>query len=102
MRTNRVANALRAAGVERGDRVLWLGQNSFRLYELLLACSKLGALFCPANWRQGPDELAFVIDDLEPRIVVGQHAEVGDAIAAGRDRSSAAAAARGALALARR
>jgi long-chain acyl-CoA synthetase len=94
LRTNRAANALRAAGVERGDRVLWLGQNSFRLYELLLACSKIGALFCPANWRQGPDELAFVIDDLAPRIVVGQHAEVGDAIRAGRDRSSAAAAAR--------
>jgi acyl-CoA synthetase (AMP-forming)/AMP-acid ligase II len=94
VRTNRVANALRAAGVERGDRVLWLGQNSFRLYELLLACSKLGALFCPANWRQGAEELAFVIDDLEPRIAVGQHAEVGDAIAAGRARSSAADAAR--------
>jgi long-chain acyl-CoA synthetase len=94
VRTNRAANALRSAGVERGDRVLWLGQNSFRLYELLLACSKIGAMFCPANWRQGPDELAFVIDDLAPRVVVGQHAEVGDAIAAGRERSSAAEAAR--------
>jgi long-chain acyl-CoA synthetase len=94
VRTNRVANALRGAGVERGDRVLWLGQNSFRLYELLLACSKIGAMFCPANWRQGPGELAFVIDDLAPRIIVGQHAEIGDAIAAGRDRSSAADAAR--------
>jgi acyl-CoA synthetase (AMP-forming)/AMP-acid ligase II len=93
-RTNRVANALRGAGVERGDRVLWLGQNSFRLQELLLACAKLGAMFCPANWRQGPDELAFVIDDLAPRVVVGQQVEVGESISAGRERSSAAASAR--------
>jgi acyl-CoA synthetase (AMP-forming)/AMP-acid ligase II len=87
-RTNRVANALLGAGVERGDRVLWLGQNSFRLQELLIACAKIGALFCPANWRQGVDELAFVIDDLEPRVVVGQRAEVGDTIGAARDRAA--------------
>ncbi len=93
-RTNRVANAFRRAGVAPGDRVLWLGQNSFRLQELLIACCKIGAMFCPANWRQGPDELAFVIDDLEPRVIVGQHAEVGDAIAAARARASTAANAR--------
>jgi acyl-CoA synthetase (AMP-forming)/AMP-acid ligase II len=88
LRTNQVANALRAAGVERGDRVLWLGQNSFRLQELLLACAKLGAMFCPANWRQGPDELAFVIDDLQARVVVAQENEVGDAVRAGRERAA--------------
>ncbi len=94
MRVNRCANALASAGVGPGERVLWLGQNSFRIQELLLACAKLGASFCPANWRQQPDELAFVIDDLEPRVVVGQEAEVGPAIAAARERSKAGAAAR--------
>ena len=83
-RVDRVAHALRAAGVEHDDRVLWLGQNSFRLQELLLACCKLGAYFCPANWRQQPSELAFVIDDLEPTVVVWQTEEVGDTVAAGR------------------
>jgi acyl-CoA synthetase (AMP-forming)/AMP-acid ligase II len=94
LRTNRVANALRAAGVGRGDRVLWLGQNSFRLQELLLACAKLGAMFCPANWRQGPDELAFVIDDLDARVVVAQDTEVGDSVRAGRQRAASADSAR--------
>ena len=60
-RVHRAANALRAAGVGPGDRVLWLGQNSFRLQELLVACCEIGAAFCPANWRQEADELAFVI-----------------------------------------
>jgi long-chain acyl-CoA synthetase len=87
-RVNRAAHALRAAGVGAGDRVLWLGQNSFRLQELLLACGKLGALFCPANWRQQPDELAFVIDDLAPLVVVGQQEEIGETIDTGRDVAS--------------
>jgi long-chain acyl-CoA synthetase len=94
VRTNQVANALRAEGVAHGDRVLWLGQNSFRLQELLLACAKLGAMFCPANWRQGPAELAFVLDDLEPRVVVGQRAEVGESISAARDLATLAGRAR--------
>jgi acyl-CoA synthetase (AMP-forming)/AMP-acid ligase II len=88
VRVSRAANALAAVGVGAGDRVLWLGQNSFRIQELLLACSKLGAMFCPANWRQQPDELAFVIDDLEPRVIVGQEREVGASIAAARERST--------------
>ena len=85
VRATRVAHALRDAGVVAGDRVLWLGQNSFRLEELLLACCKIGAQLCPANWRQQPDELAFVIDDLAPALVVWQHEEVGDTVAAGRN-----------------
>lgn len=86
-RVHRCAQALRAAGVGPGDRVLWLGQNSFRLQELLLACCEIGARFCPANWRQQPDEIAFVIDDLEPAVVVAQREEVGDTVRAGRDRA---------------
>ncbi len=79
-RIERCARALAAAGVGAGDRVLWLGQNSFRVQELLIACSRLGAMLCPANWRQSVDELAFVIDDLAPTVIVTQTAEVGDTV----------------------
>jgi long-chain acyl-CoA synthetase len=82
-RVERAAAALQHAGVREGERVLWLGQNSFRVQELLLACSRLGARFCPANWRQQPDELAFVIDDLSPVVIVTQDEEVGDTVRAG-------------------
>jgi long-chain acyl-CoA synthetase len=91
VRVHRAANALRDAGVQQGDRVLWLGQNSFRLQELLLACCEIGAMFCPANWRQQPDELVFVIDDLAPRVVVWQDVEIGAAVRAARDRALTAA-----------
>src|SRR3981081_3506249 len=75
-RVNQLANALRnEAGVRRGDRILWLGQNSFRVLEGLLAAAKLGAIFCPANWRQSADEIAFVIDDIRAKVVIWQEAE---------------------------
>ncbi len=74
-RASRLARALAAAGTGPGDRVLWLGQNSFRVLEALLAAARLGAIFCPANWRQSPDELAFVLDDLDPTVVLWTGAE---------------------------
>ena len=76
-RVSRLAGALAAREVVAGDRVMWLGQNSHAVLELLLACSRLGAIFCPANWRQSADELRFVLDDLGPRVVVW---ETSDAV----------------------
>ena len=87
-RVNRLADALGAGGVAAGDRILWLGQNCHRVLELLLACAKIGAIFCPANWRQTADELAFVIDDAEPRVVVWQDEEIGAAAIAAREKSA--------------
>lgn len=83
-RVDRLAAGLRAVGVAVGERVVWLGQNSFRIVELLLACSRLGAMLCPANWRQSAEELAFVVDDLSPRLVLWQEEEVGDTVRAAR------------------
>lgn len=76
-RVTRLADALACEGVGPGERVLWLGQNCHRVLELLLACSKLGAVLCPANWRSSPAELGFVLADLAPSLVVAQHTEVG-------------------------
>jgi long-chain acyl-CoA synthetase len=83
-RVNRLVAALAGAGVGAGDRVLWLGQNSFRIVELLFAVAKLGAILCPANWRQTAEELGFVLDDFDPRVVVWQDAEIGETVAAAR------------------
>lgn len=89
-RVNRLANALRGAGVGPGDRVLWLGQNCHRVLEGLLAAAKLGAAFCPANWRQSPDELAFVIRDTAPAVVLWQDEEIGETVTRARDLTGSA------------
>jgi long-chain acyl-CoA synthetase len=89
-RVDRLAAALAARGVGSGDRILWLGQNSFRLLECLLAAARLGAGFCPANWRQTAAELEFVIGDLTPAAVVWQDAEIGDTVRTARTGATAA------------
>jgi acyl-CoA synthetase (AMP-forming)/AMP-acid ligase II len=90
-RVNQLANALRDQGVSRGDRIVWLGQNSFRVLECLLAAAKLGASFCPVNWRQSVDEMTFVIDDLSPAVAVWQEAEIGDTVRAARSEAGSSA-----------
>jgi long-chain acyl-CoA synthetase len=79
-RVSRLAAALAEQGVSGGDRVLWLGQNSHAVLELLLACSRLGAVFCPANWRQAEDELRFVLSDLSPAVVVWEPSDATNAL----------------------
>ena len=85
-RTTRLANALRSAGVGAGDPVLWLGQNCHRVLEGLLACAKVGAVFVPANWRQSPEELVTLLDDLAAPVVIWQEEEIGASVAAARAR----------------
>jgi long-chain acyl-CoA synthetase len=91
-RAARLANALEDLGVGRGDRILWLAQNHHGVLEGLVAAGELGALFCPANWRQTADEMAFVIDDLEPAVVIWQDGEIGPAVRAARERATHAGA----------
>src|SRR5437764_8471389 len=90
-RVNGLANALRAAGFGEGDRILWLGQNCHRVLECLLAAAKLGGVFCPVNWRQTAQELEFVIDDVDPQVVLWQEEEIGDTVREARELSGSKA-----------
>jgi acyl-CoA synthetase (AMP-forming)/AMP-acid ligase II len=78
-RTSRLADALARRGVHSGDRIVWLAQNSFRCVEVLLAAAKLGAIFCPLNWRLAPPEICFLLEDLDPSAVFWQRDILGDA-----------------------
>jgi long-chain acyl-CoA synthetase len=84
VRVAHLTAGLAGHGVDLGSRVLWLGQNSYRILELLLAASELGAMVCPANWRYSADEMAFVLSDLRPALVVWQQDEIGDVVRAAR------------------
>jgi acyl-CoA synthetase (AMP-forming)/AMP-acid ligase II len=86
-RVNHLAHGLASAGVGPGDRLLWLGQNCHRLLEGLLAAAKVGAVFCPANWRQSAAEFAFAISDSDPAVVFYQEAEIGDTLREARRES---------------
>lgn len=90
-RANRLANALIGMGVVPGDRVLWLGRNSSRLQEALIACAKVGAMLCPANWRQTASELSFVLSDLDPRVVLWQDDFLGPLVRSVRESTPSSA-----------
>ncbi len=85
-RTDRLARALLGAGMGRGDRLAWLGQNCHRLVESWLACTKIGAVVVPANWRQSADELVTMLEDSQPSVIVWQQEEIGDTVADARAR----------------
>lgn len=84
-RVNAAARMLAQRGVAKGERVLWLAQTSSRFLELMLACARLGAMICPANWRQSGEEIAFVIDDFDPKVIVWQDEEIGERVRSARD-----------------
>ena len=56
-RSDQVANWLRAQGVKRGDRVLLMLGNELALWELMLACIKLGAMMIHATMLLTPEDL---------------------------------------------
>lgn len=74
-RVQALATALRALGLGEGDRLLWLGGNSFRLLECLLAAARLGGVVCPVTGRRSTVELRHLLADCEPSVVLcgGEH-----------------------------
>jgi O-succinylbenzoate-CoA ligase len=62
-RCNRVAHALRGAGVGQGDRVALLLMNGAEFIESFFAVAKIGAVNVPLNWRLVADELEFILKD---------------------------------------
>jgi fatty-acyl-CoA synthase len=72
-RVNRLANALAARGVERGDRVALLAPNTHYFIETLYATNKLGAVFVPMNYRLTADELAYILEDCAADVVVADY-----------------------------
>jgi acyl-CoA synthetase (AMP-forming)/AMP-acid ligase II len=63
--SDRVANAIVAAGVRPPANVGFLGKNSSRYFELLFGVVKAGCAMAPLNWRLAVPEIVAIIDDAE-------------------------------------
>ncbi|TXR47880.1 acyl-CoA synthetase [Phyllobacterium endophyticum] len=60
-RVSAMAAALqRQFGVVKGDRVLVQSQNCNQMFESMFACFQIGAVWVPTNFRQTPDEVAYL------------------------------------------
>ena len=65
----RTATALRKAGVSRGDRVGFIGHNHPSFLQILYACSCIGAIFVPLNFRLTSPEVRFIANDAGVKIM---------------------------------
>ncbi|WP_225097761.1 long-chain fatty acid--CoA ligase [Streptomyces sp. CoH27] len=84
-RVLRLAHALRALGVARGDRIAYLGPNHPAFLETLFAAGTLGAVFVPLNSRLAAVELAYNLNDSGSTVLVhsAEHTETATAAASG-------------------
>ncbi|MFD3534126.1 long-chain fatty acid--CoA ligase [Streptomyces sp. NPDC058664] len=81
-RVLRLAHALRALGVARGDRIAYLGPNHPAFLETLFAAGTLGAVFVPLNTRLAAPELAYNLGDSGSTVLVHGPEQDGTARAA--------------------
>jgi long-chain acyl-CoA synthetase len=73
---------LRQAGVQAGERCALLGPNSIRWVAFDLALMAEGAIVVPLYARQAAGELAAMMQDCGPRLLIASDAALGDAVAA--------------------
>lgn len=66
----RCAGVLVARGIVAGDRVAALAKNCAELVMLHLACARIGAIYVPFNWRLAAEELRWLIEDAEPKLLI--------------------------------
>ncbi|HEX6523676.1 MAG TPA: AMP-binding protein [Streptosporangiaceae bacterium] len=65
----RLTGALRAAGVQAGDRIATLDLNHLATVELTLAASALGAATVVVNFRLSPEQISYLLEDSRPVIL---------------------------------
>ncbi|MER5383620.1 long-chain fatty acid--CoA ligase [Streptomyces sp. NPDC002688] len=80
-RTTKLAHALQALGIRRGDRIAYLGPNHPSYLETLFAAGLLGAVFVPLNPRLAAPEIAYQLRDAGARTLV--HASPATGLVAG-------------------
>ncbi|WP_270933202.1 AMP-binding protein [Falsiroseomonas oryzae] len=82
LRVEAVAGALAARGLERGDRVAFLGHNTPDQLILLFACARIGAIQVPLNWRLAAPEWRFILADSGARLLLAEEDLLESAVAA--------------------
>ncbi len=81
-----LALGLADLGVGRGDKVAILGDNRPRLYWSFAAAQSLGAIPVPVYQDSVADEVAYVVDHAEARVVVAENQEQVDKLLSVIDR----------------
>ena len=74
-RVLRAGSVFSALGVGSGDAVALLLRNDFCFFEATYGANLVGAYAVPINWHSTAGELAYLLEDSRPRVLVG-HADL--------------------------
>jgi fatty-acyl-CoA synthase len=69
-RTKKLAVALQQLGIGKGDRVATLSWNHYQHLEAYFAVPCMGAIVHPLNLRFNPDDLSYVVNHAEDKIII--------------------------------
>jgi len=84
----RAAAALHSVGVWQGDMVALLLRNDFAFFEASRGAGMLGATPVALNWHMTPEEISYVLEDSDAKVIIA-HADLLNeavlAVAGGRE-----------------
>jgi len=86
--SDRIGLRLRAMGLRKGTRIAILDHDSARLFAIVFGIAKAGGVIVGMNWRLGPSEIAFQLQDAEVELlfVGSRFVATGCAAKSGCDR----------------
>lgn len=67
--TRRAIGVFQDAGLQKGDRIAWLGKNSDLYAMLYAAAGRSGIVIAPVGWRLAPPEVAYILKDTGAKLV---------------------------------
>jgi acyl-CoA synthetase (AMP-forming)/AMP-acid ligase II len=83
-RIRRLANGFcDGLNLKKGDRVAILSKNCIQYMEVFYACARCGLIAQPLNWRLAAPEMARILEDGEPSVLIGseEYAELAESLA---------------------
>src|SRR5882672_9983011 len=69
-RVRRLSHALAAGGLKHGERVAILAQNCLEYFETVGTAEMAGFIAVTLNWRLAPPELAQIVEDCTPTVLI--------------------------------
>ncbi len=99
-RSNQGAHLFRSLGLQRGDAIALLIENTARFHEICFAAQRAGLIYTAMSTRLSPSEAAYIVDDSGATALIASATLVplADVVRAGARRLKAAYATGGAIA----
>ncbi|MEX0940996.1 MAG: AMP-binding protein [Pseudomonadales bacterium] len=71
-RANQLVRVFRRAGIKSGDSVAMLMGNRPEFIEVYKACLRSGVRLTPINWHLSGEEVAYIVDNCEARMLISE------------------------------